>query len=88
LEDAAHQEGFARLSAGGTPADSTYELLGPKVQGNPEGHDAHLLAPHAGAPGRAAQPSRAGGVAGRAGRAAVEGLVFHHPDGRMAKIKL
>lgn len=87
-EDAAHREGFARLSAGGTPADGTYELLGPKVQGNLEGHDAHVLVPHAGAPVFPDAPRSFAGLAAWLAGRDVEGLVFHHPDGRMTKIKL
>jgi hypothetical protein len=40
-EDRWHREAWAE----GTP-DGTYELLGPKVQGNPEGLEAHRLLPH------------------------------------------
>lgn len=69
-------------------ADGTYELVGPKVQGNPEHYQRRTLVPHASL-GIAEQPPRDfdGLRAWLAGRD-IEGLVFHHPDGRMAKIKL
>lgn len=68
--------------------DGTYELLGPKVQGNVEKRTAHVLQRHdmartyPGAP-RTFEELRAWLIGQD-----IEGLVFHHPDGRMAKIKL
>ncbi len=69
-------------------ADGTYELVGPKVQGNPEGYERHTLVRHD-ALVMADQPPRdfdalAAWLAGKD----IEGVVFHHPDGRMGKIKL
>lgn len=74
-----HREAFT-----GQP-DGTYELCGPKVQGNPEGLETHLMIPH-------------GSVVVQAPRSfnelrnwfkyrGIEGVVWHHPDGRMVKIK-
>jgi hypothetical protein len=85
----------------------TYELCGPKVNGNPERFDHHVLIRH-----DHAQPfpevqlslGRAVGAPveeirdylaillttmhGPGGKlAVVEGIVWHHPDGRMAKLK-
>jgi len=73
---------------------ATYELLGPKVNGNPEGAPEHLLVRH----GYRAQVDR-----DELNEADVltfeglrewllrhldwEGIVWHHPDGRMAKLK-
>ncbi len=67
----------------------THELCGPKINGNPEGFDHHVLIDHAAAEiidipdrsydslhARLTQPDWT-----------YEGIVFHHPDGRMAKIK-
>ncbi|WP_438295804.1 RNA ligase 1 family protein [Streptomyces sp. HUAS TT7] len=69
----------------------TYELIGPKINGNPEGKPGHWLVAHAEAdvislPGRTFEELRAT-VLKLAELDRVEGLVFHHPDGRMAKIK-
>lgn len=86
-EDRWHREAFG----GGTGfADGTYELLGPKVQGNPEGFLQHALVAHADPALVIAEPvprDFAGLAAWLAGQD-MEGLVFHHPDGRMGKIKL
>lgn len=78
-----------------TPAttwvEGTYELIGPKVNGNPEGADVHVLVRHDDA--EAVKPfSRTfegirDTVLLLAEREGFEGLVWHHPDGRMAKIK-
>ncbi|NEB77831.1 hypothetical protein G3I40_21810 [Streptomyces sp. SID14478] len=88
------QSSFARfhaqaLEAEGVPEHGTYELCGPKVNGNPEGLDRHVLIRHATAerlaPGLDARTYDEIGtvLAGRGW----EGLVYHHPDGPMAKIK-
>lgn len=69
----------------------TYELVGPKVNGNPEGYDEHWLIKHEYATELSPGPFTPEGI-----RALVlkykkscgyEGIVFHHPDGRMAKLK-
>jgi len=69
----------------------TYELIGPKVNGNPERYDAHWLIRHEEAAVCMLPPLRPATVraAVRAFHAAdgQEGVVFHHPDGRMAKLK-
>lgn len=70
-------------------ADGTYELVGPKVQGNPEGYERHTLVRHDALIMTDQPPSRefealASWLAGKD----IEGIVFHHPDGRMGKIKL
>lgn len=71
----------------------TYELVGPKVNGNPEHYDQHILIPHAAAEvvgdgtlwwddfDHAREAVMALGERGW------EGIVWHHPDGRMAKLK-
>ncbi len=65
----------------------TYELVGPKIQKNPENEEHHTLILHANAE-RLDVPDRSYVAIGEAlSRLDVEGIVFHHPDGRMAKIK-
>jgi hypothetical protein len=67
--------------------DGTYELLGPKVQGNPECCLKHYLHKHSEAsvyPGIARDFE---GLRQFLSSVNMEGLVWHHPDGRMAKIK-
>ncbi len=80
------------LAAGGPDwKPGTYELIGPKVNGNPERAEGHRLVPH-----ESAEPVGLTGRTYEAIRAAVlaahdaygcEGIVFHASDGRMAKIK-
>ena len=76
-------------------ADGTYELMGPKVQGNPERFTTHILYPHRYMEHYADVPRDFEGLKdwlnGNLENLFVrdiEGLVFHHADGRMAKIKL
>lgn len=93
------QSSFAKFHAEalGNPferrAEGTYELCGPKVNGNPEGFTEHVLIPHADAetfgmadvgPRLADDLARLAQAVGRDGW---EGIVWHHPDGRMAKLK-
>ena len=66
----------------------TYELLGPKVQGNPEGEPAHVMRAHAEAPRMEDAPRDRVGLERWLDGRDVEGIVWHHEDGRMAKIKL
>lgn len=94
------QSGFARLHAqavAGMERDAlpasirwlpgTYELCGPKVNGNPEGYGTHQLVRHAAAEQLGEPPRDFDGLAAWLHTQAFEGIVWHHPDGRMAKIK-
>jgi hypothetical protein len=72
----------------------TYELIGPKVNGNPERVEEHMLVRHG---YRAAFYDEQLRTAGRdfvslrdwlLAHPAWEGIVWHHEDGRMAKLKL
>lgn len=82
------------------PGPGTYELVGPKVQGNPHGRPGHELHRHGKPPLHGI-----GGWFGQFGQPPIEfealadwlrgvdypgfeGIVWHHPDGRMAKIKV
>jgi hypothetical protein len=82
------EDKFHRMAFCGLEEDGTYELCGPKVQGNPENFDYYVLILH-----KYAQKYEnvstdffelKSWLSGRD----IEGLVWHHPDGRMAKIKL
>lgn len=69
----------------------TYELVGPRIQGNPEGSPRHHLVPHAYATwlrdtGRTYGDIKAQIMALK--DKGVEGIVWHHRDGRMAKLKV
>ena len=67
--------------------DGTYELLGPKIQGNPEKYDSHFLIKHSEAVIFLDMPRNFNGIKQFLADKDIEGIVFHHPDGRMAKIK-
>ena len=85
-EDKWHMQAFeARVFA-----DGTYELVGPKTQGNPERYEAQTLVSHSD-PSLIFDPQPPRDFDGlrtwMAGKD-IEGIVWHHPDGRMAKLKL
>ena len=90
-DDAWHREAW--MHSGYALPDRTYELIGPKVGGNPEHVECHVLIPH----GRDVLtigwfPSKSeadlfDNLYSYLMLAQIEGIVFHHPDGRMAKIK-
>lgn len=70
-----------------TLTDGTYELLGPKVQGNPEHAEEHYLQPHWLAESYSDAPTGFEELKAWLTDKDIEGLVWHHPDGRMVKIK-
>lgn len=67
--------------------DGTYELVGPKVQGNPERYETHTLVRHAEAEVYEDAPTEFTALRDWLEAKDIEGLVWHHPDGRMVKIK-
>mgnify|MGYP003441847672 CR=1 FL=1 len=92
-EDRWHREGLEARARGaalegldGVP-DGTYELCGPKVQGNPEGYPTHALVPHGVYRYSPEPPRDFDGLKVWLAERNIEGLVWHHSDGRMAKIK-
>lgn len=66
--------------------DGTYELCGPKVLSNREDFGTHILVPHEGSvldpPDRSFDCIKDFLMTHD-----MEGIVFHHPDGRMCKIR-
>ena len=68
------------------PQDGTYELIGPKVQGNPYRLRSHALLEH-GIVEIADAPRTFDGLRQWLAEHDGEGIVWHHPDGRMVKIK-
>lgn len=86
-EDQYHREAMNK----GLP-DGTYELLGPKIQGNPHGYTMHFLRPHGGNSldpfPRDFSSIKASFKEWREKGISFEGVVWHHPDGRMVKIKV
>ncbi len=69
--------------------DGTYELCGPKVQKNLENYDTHTLISHKSQELVIKEdvPRDFLGLKTYLIDKNIEGIVFHHPDGRMAKIK-
>lgn len=82
-EDRWHREAWELCS---DADDGTYELCGPKINGNPENFAKHTLVQH-GLEVHHDAPRTLGGLREYLEPLDVEGLVFHHPDGRMAKIR-
>jgi hypothetical protein len=93
-EDRWHIEALGNLPFPPIERPGTYELVGPKVQGNPERAATHVLLKH-GADVLVDVPTPAGLSVEEYFRAIrlylaehdIEGIVWHHPDGRTAKIK-
>lgn len=75
-----HREAFTSQD------DGTYELVGPKIQGNKESWPHHMLVRHGVQP-IVADPRTFDDIKAWLADQHIEGLVWHHPDGRMAKIK-
>lgn len=83
---------FREAIVGGDPgkvdlADGTYELLGPKVQGNPEGLETYTLQSHDDAEVLIIDLKDFDSLKLTLDALNIEGIVWHHPDGRMVKIK-
>lgn len=84
-EDKWFNEGYKNSFSGIVP-DGTCELVGPKVNGNPEGYELHYLITH-GKNIIENVPRDFEGLKEWFKKQDIEGIVFHHPDGRMVKIK-
>lgn len=65
----------------------TYELIGPKVNGNPEQSERHQLVAHNAADVVPDVPVTFDGLRAVLAGLRYEGIVWHHPGGRMAKLK-
>jgi len=65
--------------------DGTYELCGPKLGKNPEKLERYVLIRHGQNIHEVFRDYD--GIRGYLAITEIEGLVFHHPDGRMAKIR-
>ena len=68
--------------------NTTYELCGPKVNSNREQLEHHILIPHNAEPIRDFPRDFDGIKAYFEDNPNIEGVVWHHPDGRMCKIRL
>jgi len=82
-----HAEAIGSLGAGHW-LTGTYELCGPKINGNPENLDDHVVIRHGAEPLTfALRPMSFLFLGGFLVGVPYEGIVWHHPDGRMAKLK-
>ena len=81
-EDQWHREAFDHCSK----SDGTYELIGPKVQGNPYNLLCHHLVKHG---QRIHDPIERTfeGIRAYLESSNIEGIVWYHPNGRMCKVK-
>lgn len=89
-EDKWHRETYAiyEKEFGGLP-DGAYELIGPKIQGNAEAYKSHSLVLHGLNVGIDVSdcPRSFDAIKEWFKTKDIEGIVWHHPDGRMVKIK-
>lgn len=81
-EDKWHIEGLKNSNRD----DGTYELIGPKVQSNPYKLTTHKLEKH-GDRLLSDNPRTFESIREFLNHNLIEGIVWHHPDGRMVKIK-
>lgn len=101
-EDRWHREAFAEICelAGDAECitEGTYELVGEKVQDNPYNYDSHMLISHDEIDGVLDEADFGRDTENRTfesikalvadeSEGPLEGIVFHHPDGRLAKVK-
>ena len=76
-----------RWARRGATRPGTYELIGPKINGNPENVPTHRLVAHADAEVFDTPRDFEGLRTWLLAHPQYEGIVWHHPDGRRAKLK-
>lgn len=85
-------EKFHREASGRVLKPGTYELVGPKINGNPHGYIGHDLVRHGEiilvSPPTGYDELRDYLLHWAKAERPYEGIVWHHPDGRMAKVKV
>lgn len=89
-DDPADRWLFAAFDSAPSWQDGVYEALGPKIQGDPEKYGRHTLVrvvPCEPWLVLADVPRDFDGLRAFLAAQDMEGIVFHHPDGRKAKIK-
>lgn len=84
LADIFHLKGWENSS---TVDDGTYELVGPRIQGGIENFGHYLLIKHDECESYPDIPLEYDAMAEWFKGKRIEGVVFHHPDGRKGKIK-
>jgi hypothetical protein len=85
-DDCWHREAFAAIAVELVDG-ATAELCGPKVQGNPEKLAKHTLIFHSSAERLPDCPRDFDGLKAYLASKDIEGIVWHHSDGRMVKVK-
>lgn len=85
-DDRWHREAFGGHPQVGPEYDGTYELVGPKINDNKDQLQVHMLKKH-GDQILEDVPQDFDGLKQWLEANLMEGIVWHHPDGRMAKIK-
>lgn len=87
-EDPSNKYHFDAFDNMGSKYDGTYELCGPKIQGNPEGFSNHVLIPHGDIDlDLTLRIYNFESFRKYLSEVNIEGIVFHHPDGRMCKLR-
>lgn len=88
MEDKWHREGYSNaIERYYSPLrNGTYELIGPKINGNKDNVPEHRLIPH-GTEIFTEAPRDFNKLKVWFANQSIEGIVWHHPDGRMVKIK-
>jgi hypothetical protein len=84
-EDKWHLEAWDNTAASVIVGNGTYELVGPKINSNKDGFEKHFLIKHGSDVTNA--PRTFAGLKEWFADVNIEGVVWHHPDGRMVKIK-
>jgi hypothetical protein len=84
--DKYHREAIVDITGQGDIYDGTWELCGPHFQTNAEHLNGDTFFRH-GSEVLSDCPRDFDGLAAYLAEHAIEGIVWHHPDGRMAKIK-
>jgi len=80
------EDRWHRMVCGGESPDGTYELIGPKINGNAEHVPSYVLMRHGDMRYENA-PRTFEALKRWLSESCIEGLVWHHPDGRMVKVK-
>jgi hypothetical protein len=89
IEQTGFRGAWTEALAGRPSQPGTYELCGPKINKNPEGFRFHRLMRHEDAerPGYDVSDLGPKALVTALAERGWEGIVWHHPDGRMAKLK-
>lgn len=85
-EDKWHADAMTNMKDKYPLLDGTYELVGPRINANKDGFEKHFLVKH-GSDVIENAPRTFDALKAWFSDVNIEGIVWHHPDGRMVKIK-